>query len=181
MARRLTPVVDASAWVHPLASVSGEVTLGAHVSVWAGAVLRGDADAITVGPETNLQDQVIVHVDQGVPTRIGARVVVGHRAVVHGSTVEDDVLIGIGAILLNGCHVGTGSIIGAGALCPEGMQVPANSLVLGVPGRVVRSTTPAERARIASGVASYRRLAAGHGSGEVGYYLPGDTGGATGS
>jgi carbonic anhydrase/acetyltransferase-like protein (isoleucine patch superfamily) len=175
------PVVPASAFVHPLASLCGRVTLGERVSVWAGAVVRGDTERITIGGDSNLQDQVIVHADPGVPTHIGSRVTVGHRAVIHGSVIADDVLIGIGAILLNGCVVGRGSIVGAGALCPEGMVVPENSLVLGVPGRVVRSTTDEERERIARTVAAYLRLSEAHAKGLVPYHLPGLTRGSQGA
>jgi carbonic anhydrase/acetyltransferase-like protein (isoleucine patch superfamily) len=104
-------------------------------------------------------------VDHGVPCTIGRRVGVGHRAIVHGATVEDNCLIGMGAILLNNVHVGTGSIVGAGAVCPEGMVIPPNSLVLGVPGRVVRQTTEAERERIQRTVESYLKLQDEHRSG----------------
>jgi carbonic anhydrase/acetyltransferase-like protein (isoleucine patch superfamily) len=100
----------------------------------------------------------VVHVDHGVPTKIGRRVAIGHRAIVHGATIEDDCLIAMGAILLNRVHVGTGSIVGAGAVCREGMRIPPNSLVLGVPGRVMRETTSAERDRIRSTVESYLEL-----------------------
>jgi len=147
--------IDPTAYIHPAAHVYGDVTLGARASVWPTAVLRGDTAPIVVGPDSNVQDGTVVHVDPGVPATIGARVGIGHRAVVHGATVEDDCLIGMGAILLNGVVVGSGSIVGAGALCPEGMRVPPNSLVLGVPGRVVRATTEAERERIARTVAAY--------------------------
>ncbi len=133
----------------------GNVTLGARVSVWPTAVLRGDTDAITVGEDSNIQDGTIVHVDAGLPCAIGARVAIGHRAIVHGATVEDDCLIGMGAILLNRVHVGRGSIVGAGAVCREGMVIPPGSLVVGVPARVVRPTTDAERERIRHTVDSY--------------------------
>jgi carbonic anhydrase/acetyltransferase-like protein (isoleucine patch superfamily) len=152
------PTIHPTAYVHPAAVVTGDVTLGARVSVWPTAVIRGDTDRIIIGADTNVQDGTIVHVDQGVPTTIGARVGIGHRAVVHGATIEDDVLIAMGAVLLNNVHVGTGSIVGAGAVCTEGMRIPPNSLVLGVPGRVVRQTTDAERARIRGTVESYLEL-----------------------
>ena len=145
-------------FIHPSAVVIGDVTLGARVSVWPTAVIRGDTDRITIGEDSNVQDGSVVHVDEGVPTAIGCRVAIGHRAIVHGSTIEDDCLIGMGAILLNRVHVGSGSIIGAGAVCPEGMQIPPNSLVLGVPGRVVRETTAEERARIRRTVEVYVAL-----------------------
>ncbi len=152
--------IDPSAFIHPAAVVIGDVTLGARVSVWPTAVIRGDTDRITIGDDSNVQDGTVVHVDHGVPTTIGRRVAIGHRAIVHGATIEDDCLIAMGAILLNGVHVGTGSIIGAGAVCREGMVVPPNSLVLGVPGRVTRETTDAERERIRKTVQSYLDLVA---------------------
>ncbi len=153
-----SPTIHPTAFVHPAAHILGDVTLGAHVSVWPTAVLRGDTDAITVGEDSNIQDGTIVHCDAGVPCTIGARVAVGHRAIVHGSTVHDDCLIGMGAILLNGVTVGSGSIVGAGAVCKEGMQIPANSLVVGVPARVIRQTTSAERERISRTVQAYLGL-----------------------
>ena len=126
----------------------GDVTLGAHASVWYGAVLRGDMAAIVVGERTNIQDGTIVHVDEGLPTRIGARVGVGHRAILHACTVEDDCLIGMGSVLLNGVHIGTGSVVAAGAVVPEGARVPPGSLVVGVPARVTRPVDDALRQRI---------------------------------
>jgi carbonic anhydrase/acetyltransferase-like protein (isoleucine patch superfamily) len=158
--------IDPTAFVHPLAVILGDVTLGARVSVWPTAVLRGDSDSITVGDDSNVQDGTVVHADHGLPTTIGKRVGIGHRAIVHGSTIEDDCLIGMGAILLNGVHVGTGSIVGAGAVCREGMRIPPNSLVLGVPGRVTRETTDAERERIKHTVESYLTLQAEHRAGK---------------
>jgi carbonic anhydrase/acetyltransferase-like protein (isoleucine patch superfamily) len=152
------PTIHPTAFVHPQAVVLGDVTLGARVSVWPTAVIRGDSDRITIGDDSNVQDGTIVHVDNGVPTTIGKRVGIGHRAIVHGATIEDDCLIAMGAILLNNVHVGTGSIVGAGAVCREGMQIPPNSLVLGVPGRVTRQTTDAERDRIRHTVESYLEL-----------------------
>jgi carbonic anhydrase/acetyltransferase-like protein (isoleucine patch superfamily) len=153
-------------FIHPLAIVIGNVTLGARVSVWPTAVIRGDTDAITIGDDSNVQDGSVVHVDHGVPTTIGKRVAIGHRAIVHGATIEDDCLIAMGAVLLNGVHVGTGSIVGAGAVCREGMRIPPNSLVLGVPGRVVRETTDAERDRIRKTVESYVALQEEHRAGK---------------
>ena len=144
-----------TAFIHPLAYVAGDVTLGARVSVWPYASIRGDTDVVTIGDDTNVQDGCVIHVDDGVPCRIGKRVGIGHRAIVHGAVVENDVLIAMGAILLNGAQVGSGSIIGAGAVVREGFVVPANSLVLGVPGRIVRETTMEERARISRTVESY--------------------------
>jgi carbonic anhydrase/acetyltransferase-like protein (isoleucine patch superfamily) len=150
--------IHSSAYIHPAAIVTGNVTLGARVSVWPTAVIRGDSDTIEIGDDSNVQDGTVVHVDHGVPTKIGKRVAIGHRAIVHGATIDDDCLIAMGAILLNGVHVGTGSIVGAGAVCREGMVIPPNSLVLGVPGRVTRQTTDAERERIRKTVESYLAL-----------------------
>jgi len=154
----MLPTIHATAYIHPAAVVIGDVTLGAHVSVWPTAVIRGDTDRITIGADTNVQDGTIIHVDHGVPTTIGARVGIGHRAIVHGATIADDALIAMGAILLNGVEVGSGSIVGAGAVCPEGMRIPPNSLVLGVPARLVRQTTEVERDRIRKTVESYLAL-----------------------
>ncbi|HSJ64761.1 MAG TPA: gamma carbonic anhydrase family protein [Gemmatimonadaceae bacterium] len=153
-------------FIHPRATVLGDVRLGPRASVWPGAVLRGDSAVITVGEASNVQDGAIVHVDDGVPASIGARVAVAHGAIVHGANVEDDCLIGIGAIVLNRVRVGRGSIVAAGALCPEGMQIPPGSLVMGVPGRVVRPTTSEERERIARTVQSYLALQEAHRRGE---------------
>lgn len=154
----MSPTVHPTAYIHASAVVTGDVTLGAHVSVWPTAVIRGDTDRIVIGADTNVQDGTIIHVDHGVPTTIGARVGIGHRAIVHGATIEDDVLIAMGAVLLNRVHVGTGSIVGAGAVCTEGMRIPPNSLVVGVPARILRQTTDPERERIRQTVESYLDL-----------------------
>jgi carbonic anhydrase/acetyltransferase-like protein (isoleucine patch superfamily) len=144
----------------------GDVTLGPGASVWYGTVLRGDMDRIEVGEHTNLQDGTIVHVDAGRPALIGARVGVGHRAILHGCTVEDECLIGMGSVLLNGVVVGTGSVVAAGAVLREGMVVPPGSVVMGVPGRVVRPVDATLRARITETwehyVAEARRHRAGN-------------------
>lgn len=152
------PTLHPTAFVHPLAYVAGDVTLGPRVSIWPFASLRGDTDAITIDEDSNIQDGCVVHCDAGVPCHIGKRVGVGHRAIIHGSVIDDDVLIAMGAVLLNGVHVGSGSIIGAGAVVREGFHIPPNSLVLGVPGRIVRETTMEERGRIARTVESYVEL-----------------------
>jgi carbonic anhydrase/acetyltransferase-like protein (isoleucine patch superfamily) len=158
--------LDPSAFIHSLAVVVGDVTLGARVSIWPTAVVRADSDAIAIGAESNIQDGAVLHTDPGLPMRIGARVAIGHRAIVHGATVDDDVLIGMGAILLNGSHIGRGSLVAAGAVVREGQRIPPNSLVVGVPGRVLRETTEEERARIARTVAAYLRLQERHRAGE---------------
>src|SRR3954465_10931305 len=160
--------IHPTAYIHPTAVVLGDVTLGKRVSVWPTAVLRGDSDAIVIGEESNVQDGTVVHVDPGVPCTIGRRVAIGHRAIVHGATVGDDCLIGMGAILLNGVIVGSGSIVGAGAVCREGMEIAPNSLVVGVPGKVIRQTTDAERERIARRVRAYLGLQGEHRGGAHG-------------
>lgn len=162
----IRPTIDPAAFVHERAVVLGDVTLGPRVSVWPTAVLRGDSAPIVVGAESNVQDGTIVHADEGLPAIIGARVAIGHRAIVHGCTIEDDCLIAMGAIILNGAHIGSGSLIGAGAVVTEGMRVPPNSLVLGVPGRVVRETSPEMRERMAATVNAYLGLQAEHRAGK---------------
>ena len=158
--------IHPSAYIHPAAIVCGDVTLGARVSIWPTAVVRGDTDAIVIGEDSNVQDGTIVHVDHGVPTTIGKRVAIGHRAIVHGATIADDCLIAMGAVLLNRVTVGTGSIIGAGAVCTEGSAFPPNSLVVGIPARRVRETTVEDRERIRRTVESYVSLQAEHRAGE---------------
>lgn len=143
-----TSKIHPTAFIAPTAVVLGDVTLGPRSSVWYQAVLRGDMAPIVIGEATNLQDATIVHVDEGKPALIGARVGVGHRVILHACVVEDDCLIGMGSILLNDVHVGTGSVIAAGAVVPEGMRVPPGSLVMGVPARVVRHVDDGLRARI---------------------------------
>src|SRR5258705_7039366 len=140
--------IDRTAFIAPGAVVLGDVTLGPRSSVWYQAVLRGDMAPIVIGEATNIQDGTIVHVDEGKPALIGARVGVGHRVVLHGCTVEDECLIGMGSVLLNGVVIGTGSVVAAGAIVPEGMVVPAGALVIGVPARVLRSLDGALPARI---------------------------------
>jgi carbonic anhydrase/acetyltransferase-like protein (isoleucine patch superfamily) len=129
-------------------------------------VIRGDSDTIEIGDDSNIQDGTIVHVDDGVPTRLGKRVAVGHRAIIHGARIDDDCLIAMGAILLNGTTVGSGSIVAAGAVCREGFQVPPNSLAMGVPARIVRETTDEERLRIRKTVEAYLQLQAEHRAGK---------------
>lgn len=153
-----TPTVPPTAWVHPAATVIGHVVLGAHASVWPGAVLRGDRDAILIGDHTNVQDGAVLHCDPGKPCRVGDRVTIGHRAVVHGCTVEDGALIGIGAVVLNDAVVGEGSLVAAGAVVAEGMVIPPHSLVVGIPARVLRPLTDEQRARVAKGVHTYAEL-----------------------
>jgi carbonic anhydrase/acetyltransferase-like protein (isoleucine patch superfamily) len=143
----------------------GDVTLEAESSVWYGCVLRGDMAPISVGSRSNLQDGTMVHVDEEVPCRVGSRVGVGHRVILHGCTVEDECLIGMGAVLLNGVRIGTGSVVAAGAVLPEGMEVPPRSLVMGVPARIVRPVDERLARRIAETWAHYVEQARAHRSG----------------
>lgn len=130
-------------WVAPSASVIGNVILHTNASVWFGAVLRGDNDPITVGPDSNIQDGSVLHTDMGSPLTLGRGVTVGHKAMLHGCEVGDYSLIGIGAVVLNGVKIGRNCIIGANALITEGKVIPDNSLVVGQPGKVVRERDPA--------------------------------------
>jgi len=140
--------VAPDAFVAPTAVLRGDVTIGARSSVWYGAILRGDLAPVVLGSDTNVQDGSILHVEVDGPVVLGDRVTVGHRAVVHGCEVEDDCLIGIGALVLSGARVGRHSIIGAGAVVKEGWHVPPRSVVLGVPGRVVRQVGEADLRRL---------------------------------
>ena len=145
----------------------GDVQLGEESSVWYQCVIRADMAPIVIGARTNIQDLTMVHVDEGVPCTIGADVGVGHRAILHGCTVEDNCLVGMGAILLNNVHVGTGSVIAAGAVVREGMRIAPGSLVMGVPARVIKQVDAPLRARIAGTVAHYVALSRLHREGKV--------------
>ncbi len=140
----------------------GDVTLQAGASVWYGAVLRGDVERISVGARSNIQDNCTLHADPGFPVTIGERVSVGHNAVVHGATVEDDCLIGMGATVLNGAVIGAGSLVAAQALVPQGMRVPPGSLVAGVPAKVRRELTEEERQGVTLNGTHYAELAKAH-------------------
>lgn len=144
----IRPSIDPTAFVAPTALVMGDVVLAREASVWYLSVLRGDTAPIRIGAESCLQDGCIVHVDEGIPCTVGNRVGVGHRVTLHGCTVEEECLVGMGSILLNGVVVGRGSVVAAGAVLPEGMQVPAGSVVMGVPARVVRTVDEALSRRI---------------------------------
>jgi carbonic anhydrase/acetyltransferase-like protein (isoleucine patch superfamily) len=140
----------------------GDVTLDAHASVWYQAVLRGDLAPIVIGAESNIQDGAVVHVDTGVPCTIGRRVGVGHRVILHGCVVEDECLIAMGAVLLNRVRIGAGSVVAAGAVVPEGMIVPPRSLVMGVPGRIVRPVDAELSRRVAETWSHYVEMAREH-------------------
>jgi carbonic anhydrase/acetyltransferase-like protein (isoleucine patch superfamily) len=158
--RGFSPVVSPSAYVDPASNVIGMVTIGARSSVWPGATLRGDIEPITVGDETSIQEGSVVHTDKDFPAKIGNQVTVGHMAVIHGCTIEDGALIGIGAIILNGAKIGKGSVVAAGALVPEGMEVPADTLVMGSPAKPRRAVSEEEKARFSKGVQGYAERAA---------------------
>ncbi|WP_267395657.1 gamma carbonic anhydrase family protein [Sphingomonas sp. GC_Shp_1] len=161
----VAPQLGAEAWVAPGAQVIGRVTLGARASVWFNAVLRGDNDPITIGDDSNVQDGAVIHADPGVPATIGRGVTIGHRAIVHGASVGDNSLIGMGATLLNRAVIGADSIVGAHALVTEGKTFPAGSLIVGAPAKLVRPLTDTEiaglRLSAATYVANARRYAAG--------------------
>ncbi|MBX5467311.1 MAG: gamma carbonic anhydrase family protein [Firmicutes bacterium] len=152
------PEVQDPVFIAPGAYVIGQVSLGRFVSVWFNAVLRADTDAIRVGEGSNIQDGCVIHVDPGTPVTIGRNVTVGHRAIIHGATVGDRVLVGMGAILMSGVKVGERCIVAAGALVTEGTEIPPGSVVMGAPARVVRGVTEAEVAAIERAAERYQRL-----------------------
>lgn len=128
-------------WIAPTASVMGNVVLEQNASVWWGAVVRGDNDPITIGRGSNIQDGSVLHTDAGIPLTIGANVTVGHMVMLHGCTIGDGSLIGIGSIILNGAKIGKNCLIGAGALITEGKEIPDNSMVVGAPGKIIREVS----------------------------------------
>lgn len=150
--------VDQSAWVAHSADVIGNVEIGEESSVWYHATIRGDLNYVKIGSGTNIQDGAVVHVDTGCPCVIGSMVTVGHNATVHGCTIGDRSLIGMGSILLNGCKIGRDCIIGAGALVTEGKEIPDGSLVLGSPGKVIRKLTEEEIKQIEMNAMTYMCL-----------------------
>lgn len=156
------PDIDADAFTAPTSVVIGEITMAAGSSVWYHAVLRADCGPIVIGAGSNIQDNCSVHVDPGFPVTVGERVSVGHNAVLHGCTIEDDVLVGMGATVLNGAHIGTGSLIAAQALVPQGMRVPPGSLVAGVPAKVKRQLTEEELEGVRFNAVGYVELAKAH-------------------
>jgi carbonic anhydrase/acetyltransferase-like protein (isoleucine patch superfamily) len=149
------PNVHSSAYIAPGAQLIGNIELKKDTSVWFNAVLRGDNEKITIGKGSNIQDGAIVHVDPGFPIKVGENVTVGHNVVLHGCTVEDGALIGMGATILNGAVIGEGSLIAAGALVPEGKTIEAGVLVAGVPAKVIRKLTPENIERAKEGAFQY--------------------------
>lgn len=142
-------------WIAPNATVIGDVRLARNVSVWWNATLRGDNDPITVGENTNIQDGSVLHTDEGIPLTIGANVTIGHMVMLHGCTVGDSSLIGMGAVLLNRAIIGRECLIGAGSVIPEGKEIPDRSLVIGTPGRVIRQLSDEEVAKLRTSAAGY--------------------------
>ena len=137
-----TPQVDSTAWIADSAQVMGHVTLGPDASVWFGCVLRGDTESMTIGEGSNIQDLTVMHADHGLPLTIGKHVTVGHKVMLHGCTIGDESLIGIGAIVLNGARIGKNCLVGAGSLVTEGKEFPDGSMIMGTPAKVVRQLTP---------------------------------------
>jgi carbonic anhydrase/acetyltransferase-like protein (isoleucine patch superfamily) len=160
-----SPDVAPDAWVAPTGLLVGRVRLGAGSSVWYGAVLRADGDDVQVGDGSNVQDNCVLHADPGFPVSVGHGVVIGHGAVVHGCTVEDGVLVGMGSTVLNGVRIGAGSLVAAGAVLLEGTQVPPGSMVAGVPAKVRRPVTDEEAAGIRLVAEHYVQLARQHAAG----------------
>lgn len=152
-------LIHPTAFIAPTATVLGHVEVGSEASIWFGAVLRGDADHIVVGAGSNVQDNAVVHADPGFPTHIGANVTIGHAAVIHGCTIGDGALIGMHATVLNGARVGAEAVVGAGAVVAPGADIPAGSLAVGVPAKVIRLLDSDGRQSGAQGAASYRQRA----------------------
>lgn len=160
------PQIAKTAFIADSADVIGRVTLLEDSSVWYGCVLRGDGNDITVGKGTNIQDLSVVHIDSDCPTDIGDHVTIGHRAIIHGCTIENNVLIGMGAIILSGAHIEENTIIGAGALVASGKRIPKNSLALGMPAKVVRQLTDEEIESIRASAEHYKQMSQQHRLGE---------------
>lgn len=161
----LAPSFGEGAWAAPSADLIGDVRLGARASIWFGAVIRADNTPIIIGEESNVQDGAVGHSDPGAPLVIGARVTVGHQAILHGCTVEDGALIGMGARVLNGAVIGAHCLVGAGALVTEGKQFEPGMLIVGSPARAIRALTDAEFAALAVSAAHYADKAAHYAAG----------------
>jgi len=155
----IAPTIDPSAWVAQEATVIGKVVIGAEASIWFGAVIRGDNEEIRVGAGTNVQENCVLHTDMGYPLTIGANCTIGHKAMLHGCTIGDGTLIGMGATVLNGAKIGNGCLIGACALITEGKEIPDGSLVMGAPGKIVRQLDATARARLLASAAGYQENA----------------------
>ncbi|ABD88682.1 gamma carbonic anhydrase family protein [Rhodopseudomonas palustris] len=156
---------DASHFIADSAAVIGKVRLGASVSIWFGAVLRGDNEWIEIGAGSNVQDNATCHTDPGFPLSVGRNCTIGHNVILHGCTVEDDVLIGMGAIVMNGARIARGCVVGAGAVITEGKQFPERSLIIGSPAKVIRTLEPAQVAAMTAGAGFYVRNGARYNAG----------------
>ena len=161
----VAPRLGEGAWVAPSADLIGDIRLGPRASIWFGAIIRADNTPIILGEEANFQDGAIGHSDPGVPLTIGARVTVGHQAILHGCTVSDDCLIGMGARILNGAFLGPECLVGAGALITEGKRFDEGGLIVGSPARLVRPLTDPEKAALRLSAAHYAKKAARYASG----------------
>lgn len=150
------PQIDPTAWIAPTAVLIGNVIVGPRANIWFGAVLRGDNEAIVVGEGSNVQENAVLHTDMGFPLTIGANCTIGHKAMLHGCTIGEGSLIGMGATLLNGAVIGAGSLVGACALVTEGKDIAPGSLVMGAPGKVVRALDEAARARLLKSAEGYQ-------------------------
>ncbi len=149
------PTIHNSVFIAPGAVVRGDVTLEENVNIWYNAVIRGDTASVVVGKNSNIQDNAVIHVDHDFPTMIGENATIGHGAILHGCKVEKEVLIGMGAIVLNGAVIGAGSIVGAGALVTAGTVLPENSLVVGSPAKVIRQVSEEQRAATVENALQY--------------------------
>ena len=150
-----SPSVDDAAFVAPTAVVVGAVTMGPRASIWYGAVARADAEVIEIGADSNIQDGCTLHSDPGFPLVVGERVSVGHRVVLHGARIDDDVLVGMGSVIMNGAHIGSGSIVAAGAVVTQGKVFPPRSLIAGVPAKVMREATEDDQLHIRYNAKAY--------------------------
>ena len=148
---------DGDFWIAPDANLIGRVSIGAGASVWFGATLRGDNEPIILGPVSNVQENCVLHTDPDYPLTIGTNCTIGHRAILHGCTIGEQTLIGMGAVVLNGARIGAQCLIGAGALITEGTHIPDGSLVIGAPGKVVRTLDSDARARLLASAVTYQK------------------------
>lgn len=160
--------IHPSAWIAPGAVLVGDVAVAEDASIWYGCVLRGDLEPVRVGRASNIQDLTLVHVDRRLPAIIGDKVTVGHRCVIHGCVIEDEALIGMGAVLLSGSRIGRGALVAAGAVVREGFEVPAGAVAAGVPAQIKGNVDETLRARILQGVDDYLACAAGYREGRLG-------------
>ena len=157
--RGIVPRIAASAYIDQSAQVIGDVVVGERSSIWPNVTARGDVNVIRIGDDSNIQDNSVLHCDAGFPLHIGNRVTAGHQVMLHGCTIEDECLIGIAAVVLNGAKIGKGSVIAAGAVVPENAEIPPLSMVMGVPAKVKRPVTDQERERFRLNAERYVQLA----------------------